>query len=130
MKTGMIAIVLIGIGCVGCSSSQSAFSAGMQNAYTTEIQIKPAEEPHQYIVEFKISHVSDKGPTILSSPKIKVKAGEEGVMKVGDNMDWDSIYCTVLITENAGSVDAATRVIVKSQGKETSNTAHTITVKQ
>ncbi len=90
----------------------------------------PAEEPHQNIVELKISHVGEKGPVVLSMPKLKVKAGEEGTVKVGDSMDRDTLYCPALITENIGSIQAATRAIVKSQGKETSNTAHTITVKK
>ena len=67
---------------------------------------------------------------ILSMPKLKVKAGEEGTVKIGDSVDRDTLYCTALITEKVGSIQAATRVIVKSQGKETSNTAHTITVKK
>jgi hypothetical protein len=129
MKSGWIAAALAGLLLAGCSSVQTASPVPGQ-AYRTEVAISPAEEAHQYVVEFKISHVSEKGPVILSMPRLKVKAGEEGTVKVGDSMDRDTLYCTALITENTGSIQAATRVIVKSQGKETSHTTHTITVKK
>ena len=130
MRIGIIAVLCAGVLLVGCVSVQTADTAAPAQGYRTEVAIAPAEEPHQYVVEFKISRVSEKGPVILIMPKLKVKAGEEGTVKVGDSGDNESIYCTAIVTENPGTIEAATRVIVKSQGRETSNTAHTITLKK
>lgn len=100
-----------------------------QAGYRTEATVTPASEAHQYVVRFKIMDVAKDGKTdVLSAPQIIVKAGQEGKAMVADEKGLDGVFCTAIIKEIEGGVEAVTTVVVKEKGEEVLSTAQTVIV--
>ena len=111
-----------------------------QAGYRTEVVVRPVDkagnpslssEEHQFEVQFKIIEVAKDGTTnLLSTPKVATIAGQEAQIKVGDEKEENGVFCTALVKEVDGGIEAITTVVVKEKGIEQLNTAQTITVKK
>jgi len=102
-----------------------------QAGYRTETVVTPGADAHQYVVQFKIMDVAKDGKTdVLSAPKLVVKAGEEGKITVADEKEQDGVFCTALVKEIEGGIEAVTTVVVKAKGAEKLNTTQTVTLKK
>ncbi len=98
--------------------------------YRTEVIVTPGPVAQQYVVQFKIMDVTKGGKSVLSTPKITVKTGEEGKVSIADAKDQDGVLCTVLVKEIEGGIEAVTTVLVKEEGAEKLNTTQTVVVKK
>ncbi len=102
-----------------------------QAGYRTEAVVTPGTEAHQYVVQFKIMDVAKDGKTeVLSAPKLVVEAGAEGKITGADEKEQDGGFCTALVKEIEGGLEAVTAVVVKAKGKEKLSTAQTVTLKK
>jgi hypothetical protein len=121
MKKVMMAVAGVILG--ACMTSQAG--------YRTETAVAPGAEAHQYVVQIKIIGVAKDGKTdVLSAPIITVKAGEEGKITVGDEKEQNGVFCTVLVKELEGGIEAVTTVVVKEKGTEKLSTAQIVTLKK
>jgi hypothetical protein len=124
MQKAIVGLALLGVMCAGCATTQPS--------YTTDITVRRSDTPQQYVVEFKVSKTQlqgTKGATdLLSAPKMTVKAGQEGEIKVCDDNENNGVFCKALIKEDAAGVNAATRIVVKVAGMETLNSAQNMTL--
>ena len=103
----------------------------VQAGYQTEAVVTPGTDAHQYVVQFKIIDVAKDGKTdVLSAPKLVVKAGEEGKITVADEKEQDGVFCTALVKEIEGGIEAVTTVVVKAKGAEKLSTTQTVTLKK
>ena len=84
--------------------------------YRTDVKVTrvtSATEPHQYLVEFRITQIGgDENSAVLSAPSVLVNAGQEGQVVVMDQEEKTGIVCTVLVKEVDGDVEAATSVTI------------------
>jgi hypothetical protein len=102
-----------------------------QAAYRTEVKVTPSTEPHLFVVEFKIVDVAKDGKmTVLSAPKMAVKADQEGKINVVNEKEESGVFCTALVKETDDSVEVTTTVIVKDKGLEKLNNAQIVTLKR
>ena len=93
--------------------------AAAPRSYRTSAAVAPSGEPHIYTVDFSISHVGEDGETrVLSSPRISVKAGQEGQIMICDEDGRNGYSCTALVTEREDGIEAVTRITVKEEGEE------------
>ena len=121
MKKGMMAVAGLVLG--ACMTAQAG--------YRTETTVVPGTEAHQYVVQIKIIDVAKDGKMdVLSAPKVTVKAGEEGKINVGDEKEQNGIFCTALVKEVEGGIEAVTAVVVKEKGTEKLSTAQSVTLKK
>jgi len=121
MKKGMLAVAGLILG--ACMTAQAG--------YRTETTVTPGADAHQYVVQIKIMDVAKDGKTdVLSAPKLTVKAGEEGKMSVGDEKEQNGVFCTALVKEIDGGIEAVTTVVVKEKGTEKLSTAQSVTLKK
>jgi len=122
MKKGIAGLALLGIMCAGCATTQPS--------YTTDVTVRRADTPQEYVVEFKVSKTQlqeTKGETeLLSAPKMTVKVGQEAEMKVCDEKEENGVFCKALVKEDGAGVNAATRVVVKVAGREALNSAQSM----
>jgi hypothetical protein len=118
MKKAMTA-AMVGLFLGVCVSAQAG--------YRTEVKVTPSAEPHHFVVEFKIIQAEKGGKTdVLSAPKMVVKAGEEGQVKiVGDEKEQTGVFCTALVKETNGGIETTTSVTVKEKGSEKLNHSQT-----
>jgi hypothetical protein len=101
-----------------------------QAGYRTETTVAPGMEAHQYVVQIKIIDVAKDGKMkLLSAPKIGVRAGQESKIDLEDGKEQDGVFCTVLVKEIAGGIQADTTVIVKDKSTEKLNTTQSVTLK-
>jgi len=121
MKKVMMAMAGLALG--GCMTAQ--------DGYRTEATVTPGTEAHQYVVQFKITDVAKDGKTdILSTPKVTVKAGKEAKITVADKKEQNGVFCTALVKESEGGIEAVTTVVVKEKGTEKLNTTQSVTLKK
>ncbi len=121
MKKGMMAVAGLILG--ACMTAQAG--------YRTETTVEPGAEAHQYVVQTKLIEVSKDGKTdVLSAPKLTVKAGEEAKINVGDEKERSGVFCTALVKEIEGGIEAVTTVVVKEKGTEKLSTAQSVTLKK
>ncbi|MEI6210143.1 MAG: hypothetical protein WCR06_00825 [bacterium] len=124
MKKRMIVLALAGIVCGGCATTQQS--------YRTEVTVRCADAPQQYIVEFKViqarTHGQKSETDFLSAPTITIKAGEEEEIKVCDEGEHNGVFCKALIKNEGGTINAATTVIVKTRDREALNTSQNVTL--
>ena len=103
----------------------------VQAEYRTETTVVPGAEAHQYVVQIKVSEVAKDGKTdILSAPKVALKAGKEGKITVGDEKEQNGVFCTALVKEIEGGIEAVTTIVVREKGIEKLNTAQSVTLKK
>jgi hypothetical protein len=101
-----------------------------QAGYRTETTVAPGMEAHQYVVQINIIDVAQDGKTkVLSAPQTVVRAGQESKIAVEDEQEQDGVFCTVLVKEIAGGIQADTTVVVKDKSTEKLNTAQSVTLK-
>jgi hypothetical protein len=99
--------------------------------YRTEAAVTPGAEPHQYVVQFKITDVAKDGKgRVLSAPKIVVNAGKEGTVTVADEGEQSGLFCTALVKETEGGIEAVTAVTLKEKGTEKLSTVQSVSVKR
>ena len=99
--------------------------------YKTETTVTPGTKANEYVVQITISTVAKDGTAeVLSTPKITVKAGQEGKLTVADEKEQDGVFCTALVKEVNGSLQADTTVVVKEKGAEKLNTTQSVTLKK
>jgi hypothetical protein len=121
MKKVMMAVAGLALG--ACMTAQAG--------YRTETTVVPGTEAHQYVVQIKIIDVAKDGKTdVLSAPKVTVKADEEGKITVGDEKEQNGVFCTALVKEIEGGIEAVTTVVVKEKGTEKLSTAQSVTLKK
>jgi type II secretory pathway component GspD/PulD (secretin) len=121
MKKLMMAVAGLALG--ACMTAEAG--------YRTETTVAPGAEAHQYVVQVKIIDVAKDGKTdVLSTPKVTVKAGEEGKITVGDEKEQNGVFCTALVKETEGGIEAVTTVVVKEKGTEKLNTTQSVTLKK
>ena len=103
----------------------------VQAGYRTETTVVPGTEAHQYVVQIKIIDVAKDGKIdVLSAPQLTVKVGEEGKITVADEKEQDGIFCTALVKEIEGGIEAVITVVVKEEGTEKLSTAQSVTLKK
>ena len=91
-----------------CASSPIGYRTDVKVARVTS-----ATDPHQYLVEFKITQLGGHGDSaVLSAPSLLVNAGQESRVVVMDEEEKTGIVCTVLVKEVDGDVEAATSVTI------------------
>ena len=123
MRRTIIGLVVAGAICAGCGAPR--------RLYRTEATVAPAPTAHHYTVEFRIAELGRDGKAVvLSAPRLTVKAGQDGQIKVCDAREWNGIFCSARVDESDAAVQATTTVVVRSRGKATVNNAQTITVKR
>ncbi len=121
MKKEMMAVAGLILG--ACITAQAG--------YRTETTVAPGAEAHQYVVQIKVIHVAKDGKTaLLSAPRLAVKAGEEGKINVGDEKEQNCVFCTAIVKEIAGGIEAVTAVVVKEKGQEKLSTAQSVTLRK
>ena len=121
MKKGMMAVAALALG--ACLTAQAG--------YRTETTVAPGTEAHQYVVKIKIIDVVKDGKMdVVSAPTVTVKAGEEGKIIVGDEKEQSGVFCTVLVKEIEGGIEAVTTVVVREKGTEKLSTAQSVTLKK
>jgi hypothetical protein len=99
--------------------------------YRTEATVTPGTDAHQYVVQFKIMDVENDGKTkVLATPLIVVQAGKEGTISVYKEKEESGLFCTALVNETEGGIEAVTTVVVKEKGTEKLSTAQSVTVKK
>ncbi len=107
----MLAAVMV----AGCATTQKS--------YQTTTAVSPAGQPQQYMVEFKIRETGEDGKqNVLSAPRVTVKAGQEGQIKVCGEKEENGVFCTALVKETANGVEVHTTVTVKEDGTKVLNT--------
>jgi hypothetical protein len=121
MKKVMMAVAVLILG--ACMTAEAG--------YRTETTVAPGTEAHQYVVHFKITDVAKDGKTdVLSTPKVTVKAGQEGKITVADEKEQNGVFCTAHVKESEGGIEAVTTVVVKEKGIEKLNTTQSVTLKK
>jgi len=104
-------MVVAGLVLGACMTAQAGFR--------TETTVTPGTEAHQYVVQFKITDVAKDGKTdVLSTPKVTLKAGQESKITVADEKEQNGVFCTALVKEIEGGIEAVTTVVVKEKGTE------------
>lgn len=88
-------------------------------------------------MEFKITKVAKDGKadvldmlSVSSTPKLVVKAGQEGQIKIGDENEENGVFCTALVKETDASIEAITSVTVKEKGSEKMSNSQSVTMKK
>ena len=131
MKIRIIALVFGVLVCAGCATTQ--------RSYKTDVSITPSSVPHEYIVEYKIAEISknisgasnEENVNIhVSMPKLAVRAGQEGRLKVCDSNEQNGVICTARVKENADGIETVVSIIVKEKGRETLSSFQNIIVKK
>jgi hypothetical protein len=121
MKKAMMAVAGLALG--ACMTAQAGFR--------TETTVAPGAEAHQYVVQVKIIDVAKDGKTdVLSAPILIVKAGQEGKITVADEKEQNGVFCTALVKEIEGGIEAVTTVVVKEKGAEKLSTTQSVTLKK
>lgn len=116
MKYGILAIAIAAIIVTGCAPTPAA------KAYQTTVTVKPVSA-QRYSVDVSIVATDEDGKQdILSTPGITLPPGEEGQVKVGNNTEGNGVFCTMLIEEKPGKVEALTTVVIKEEGITVLNT--------
>ena len=121
MKKTIIAMAMGVLICSGCTSTQKS--------YQTSATVTQTKQAHQYTVEFKIKDIEGKTENIVSAPKLIIKAGEKGEVRLCDEGGNNGVFCTALVTENENWIEAITKVTIKSEGKEDLSNTQTIIIK-
>ena len=121
MKKGIWAMAGLVLG--ACMTAQAG--------YRTETTVASGTEAHQYVVKIIIIDVAKDGKTdVVSAPMVTVKAGEEGKITVGDEKEQNGVFCTALVKEIEGGIEAVTTSVVKEKGVEKLSTAQSVTLKK
>jgi len=115
----LIAATLAAALCGGCATTA-------QRYYQTSSAVAPASEPHQYLVQFRISEVQPDGQVnLLNTPKLPVTAGKEARLFSGYAQEKEGVVCengvvcTALVAEHTDRAEAKTSILLTSNGKET-----------
>ena len=110
MRTTILLIVALTLS--ACASSSMGYRTDVKVT-----RVPAATEPHQYLVEFRITQIDGDGNSaVLSAPSVRVNAGQEGEVVVMDQEAKTGISCTVLVKEVDGGVEAATSVTITANG--------------
>ena len=116
-------MVVAGLALGACMTAQAG--------YRTEATVTPGAEAHQYVVQIKITEVAKDGKTdVLSAPILVVPAGKEGKITAADEKEQNGVFCTALVKEIEGGIEAVTTVVVKEKGIEKLNTTQSVTLKK
>lgn len=124
MKYGILAIVIAAIMLSGCDSKPAAKS------YETTVTVKPVSD-QRYAVDVSIvaTHVDGK-QDILSTPGITLPPGEQGQVEMPSDKEGNGLFCTMLINEKPGEVEALTTVVIQEDGIKVLNTSQKTAIKK
>jgi len=124
MKYGILAIVIAAIMVTGCAPRPATKS------YETTVTVEPVSDP-RYAVHVSIVATHEDGKQdILSTPGITLPPGEEGQVNVPSDKEGNGIFCTMLINEKPGKVEALTTVVIKEDGMKVLNTTQKTVIKR
>ena len=98
-------------------------------AYRSEVSIARGAQANEYLVSFKIRETGRAGETAqVWAPSLIVVGAREGTISVLQDGTRDGIVCKALVTEDAGSLTAATSVTVRRKGTDIWASNQTTTV--
>jgi hypothetical protein len=82
------------------------------------------------VVKFKIMEIENDGKNkVIGAPYCEVQAGEESTISVAKNEE-SGLFCTAIVNETEGGIEAVTTVVVKENGTEKLNTSQSITMEK
>ena len=109
-----VILLIVALTLSACASSSIGYRTDVK---VTMLDSTSATEPHQYLVEFRITQIDGDGNSaVLSAPNVLVNADQEGEVVVMDQEKKAGIACTVLVKEVDGGVEAATSVTITANG--------------
>jgi len=92
--------------------------------------VKPVSD-QRYAVDVSIVATHEDGKQdILSTPGITLPPGEEGQVKMPSDKEGNGLFCTMLINEKPGEVEALTTVVIQEHGIKVLNTSQKTVIKK
>ena len=102
-----------------------------QASYRTETTVTPGAQADEYVVHIKIMDSAKQGnEAVLSAPKLHVKTGEEGKCTVSDLNEQNGLFCTAIVNEIEGGIEAVTSVVMKHNGEPKHSEAQSVRLKK
>jgi hypothetical protein len=124
LKHGILTIAIATIMVTGCAPRPAAKS------YETTVTVKPVSN-QRYAVDVSIVATGEDGKQdILSTPGITLAPGEEGQVNVPSDKEGNGLFCTMLIIEKQGKVEALTTVVINEDGIEVLNNSQKTVIKR
>jgi hypothetical protein len=129
MKRYLFALAIGAALSTGCATAHKSYQT-----YQTSAVIVPAAQPHQYNAEFRISSCQTNLLLGLpANPSLLLTAGVEGQVKICDATEMYGIFsngilCTALVTERGDQVEAKTKIVVRTAGKDVLDSSQTFVV--